>query len=342
MSETRLYCIYCDHRYLPRAQSVIQSLRSFECVDEIWLYCLTPECRRGAEALAMDNVRLFDLADLEMAYPALLQVKAERTILEYYYTCTPFVMDHAMKSCPDADTVTYLDADLWFFGDPERVFDEIGDAPVAIVPHNFPPRLTALEKFGRYNVGWVTFRRSEEGIACLEWWRDRCLEWCFGKPEGDRCGDQGYLEKFIQVAPHTKVIRHKGCNTAPWNIENYVIANQDGHIFVDDDPLIFFHFHGVQRGLGVFYFSGHRRYGAPQTLFVRNHLYRPYIVSLNSNENALRRILPHFDSKRVRLRGNTIMGVDVKNLSRSLMAGVHQILDLAVGRPIFAWQSHIY
>lgn len=342
MSDIRLYCIYCDHRYLPRAQALVQSLRAFGCHDEVWLYCLTPECHRGAEALAMDNVRLLDLADLEAAYPALQQVKAERTTLEYYYTCTPLVLDHAMKSRPDVDSVVYLDADLWFFDSPDRVFHVIGDAPVAIIPHNFPPRLQALERFGRFNVGWVSFRRTEEGMHCLEWWRDRCLEWCFGKPEGDRCGDQGYLNKFSEIAPNTRIITHKGCNTAPWNIENYRITERGGRIFVDEDPLLFFHFHGVHRAFGVFYFNGHRRYGAPLSRLMRSRLYRPYVAALDANEWALRKVLPDLDSTGVKLRGKTIFGIDVRNLRRSTVALFYQIADLAAGRPIFAWHSHVY
>jgi hypothetical protein len=238
--------------------------------------------------------------------------------------------------------VVYLDADLWFFDSPDRVFHVIGDAPVAIIPHNFPPRLQALERFGRFNVGWVSFRRTEEGMHCLEWWRDRCLEWCFGKPEGDRCGDQGYLNKFSEIAPNTRIITHKGCNTAPWNIENYRVTERGGRIFVDEDPLLFFHFHGVHRAFGVFYFNGHRRYGAPLSRLMRSRLYRPYVAALDANERALRKILPDLDSTGVKLRGKTILGIDVRNLRRSAVALFYQIADLAAGRPIFAWHSHVY
>jgi hypothetical protein len=235
------------------------------------------------------------------------------------------------------DWVIYLDADLWFFDSPDRVFDEIGDAPVAIIPHNFPPRLKSLERFGRYNVGWVSFRATEEGKRCLEWWRDRCLEWCFGKPEGERCGDQGYLNKFSEIAPNTRVIMHKGCNTAPWNIENYRISERNERIFVDDDALIFFHFHGVHRALGFFYFNSHRRYGAPQSRLVRRRLYRPYVASLDANEWALRAVLPDLESTGVKLRGKAILGVDVKNIRRSVLSRLYQVMDIAAGRPIFVW-----
>jgi hypothetical protein len=48
---------------------------------------------------------------------------------------------------------------------------------------------------------------------------------------------------------------------------------------VDDEPLVFFHFHGMKRRLGLFQIQ-HREYGAPVTWLMRNRLYRPYIAKL--------------------------------------------------------------
>ena len=43
---------------------------------------------------------------------------------------------------------------------------------------------------------------------------------------------------------NVKIIKNKGANLATWNIENYKIAKNEEGILVDDDPLVFFHFHG--------------------------------------------------------------------------------------------------
>lgn len=339
MSGTRVYCIYCDHRYLPRAMTLIASLRHHGCGDPVWLFALTEECRGAALALDLPGVRVLSLADLETTYPEMLRVKPGRTMLEYYYTCSPMVMDYAMKNMPQADSVTYLDSDLAFFEDPSCLFDEIGAAPVAIIPHNFPKRLQALERFGRYNVGWVTFKRSAEGIRCLEWWRDSCLEWCFGYQDGERWGDQGYLNRFIEIAPNTKVLTHKGCNTAPWNIENYDVTVRQDKVLIDEDPLIFFHFQGVYKALGSFYFDSHRAYGAPLTGNVRNFIYKPYVTVLHANEERLAQMMPSLDMGRAKLRGKHIFGLDIRNLRRTLIRAVFQLVDLVAGRPI--WQSRV-
>lgn len=334
MSGSRIYCVYSDHRYMPRAATLIQTMRQHGCTDPVWLYALTDEGLAAAQALKLENTRILTRLDLETAYPALARVKADRTTLEYYYTCSPLVLDYAMKQVPEAQSVTYLDSDLAFFDDPQRVFDQIGDAPVAIIPHNFPHRLRALERFGKYNVGLVTFQRSPEGIACLEWWRDACLEWCHGYQEGEKWGDQGYLTQFPIIAPNTKILLHKGCNTAPWNIENYRVHLENGQVFLDEDPLVFFHFQGVHRAMGSYYFDSHRSYRAPLPSIVRNHIYRPYVEMLHDNELRQARLMPFLDMARVKLRGSKLFGIDLKNVRRTVIRTVFQLLDLAAGRAI--------
>ncbi len=80
----------------------------------------------------------------------------------------------------------YLDADLYFFAPPSKVRAEEGQASVGIVPHRYAPEQAHLLQYGRYNVGWVSFKNDATGRACLEWWRERCIEWCFDRVEKGR------------------------------------------------------------------------------------------------------------------------------------------------------------
>ena len=243
----------------------------------------------------------------------------------------------AMTHAPDAEWVTFLDSDLWFFDSPDRVFDAIGEAPVAIVPHRFSPRLKGLEKFGVYNVGWVTFRRNEEGVRCLEGWRTKCIEWCHGWVDGDRYADQRYLDHFCHIAPHTKVLDHKGCNLAPWNIENCSILLRGGTVWVDDHPLLFFHFHGIKRSLRVLFFDNHRYYGAQHTRVIRNDIYRPYVQSFLDAEKLISQSHVNVAASPITPPGGRgILGIDVMQSVRTLRRGAYQLVDLVQGWPIVA------
>ena len=48
------------------------------------------------------------------------------------------------SASPTLEAITYLDADLMFFRDPEPVWSEFGDDSVLIVPHRYAPHLARL------------------------------------------------------------------------------------------------------------------------------------------------------------------------------------------------------
>ena len=176
------------------------------------------------------------MSELEEADPELLGAKANRSIVEYYFTLTPAWMLYLLEQVKTIEMITYLDGDLVFYSDPEVVFEEIGEGSVAIVPHNFFPAVQEKEKCGKYNVGWLSFRKDEAGLSCLRWYRERCLEWCYDIIEEDRYADQKYLDYFADKFENVVIIYNPGVNLAPWNIGNYELQNIDGQIQVNGRP----------------------------------------------------------------------------------------------------------
>jgi len=149
--------------------------------------------------------------------------------------------------------ITYLDADTFFFSDPEHVFNEIGAKSIAIVPHRFPPHRKFMEQNGRFNVSWVSFK-GPIGLTCLQRWADQCREWCFNKYEDGKFGDQKYLDSWPDAYPgEVCEIENMGVGTAPWNLNQYSLTGNDKNIFlcsaaVDDglglvSRLVFYHYH---------------------------------------------------------------------------------------------------
>jgi hypothetical protein len=161
---------------------MIRSLRRFVPDAEIWVLCLSPEAERILVEMAEPGVHPVPLVSVEAGDAALATAKADgRSIVEYYFTLTPSLVLYVCDHADGAEIVTYLDGDLWFVRDPEPIYTEMADAAVLVIPHGFPKVMRYLEKFGRYNVGWVSFRNDARGRACLEWWRERSNEWCSGE-----------------------------------------------------------------------------------------------------------------------------------------------------------------
>jgi hypothetical protein len=239
----RHYCTYFDSNYLPQGLALYHSLEEY--VHEpfiLWVLCFDEQTYRILQEMALPKIHLINQADFEYDDEALLEAKQNRTQVEYYWTCTPSLPLYILKHNPEIDLVVYVDADLYFFSDPAPIFDELDKGSILIVGHRFPPELLFKESSGIYNVGLLCFRRDQSSLKALHWWRARCNEWCYWKEENGRYGDQKYLDDWPTRFEKVIVLQHKGAGLAPWNLAWYTISIQNNLVYVDDVPLIFFHF----------------------------------------------------------------------------------------------------
>ena len=279
------FCTYFDHHYLTRGLALLASLRRHCPSFRLYILCLSDSCYQTLAALTLPEVALIPLADFEQGDQALLAAKSNRSRSEYYFTCTPSLPLYLFRRYPEVELLTYLDSDLFFFQDPAPLFAEINGHSIAIIGHRFPPALRHLERWGKYNVGWVSCRRDEDGLACLRWYRQRCLEWCYDYLDGDRFADQKYLDTMASDFPGVMVLQHRGANLGPWNIDNFRLSGVNGQVRVDSDPLIFFHFQGFKQIYGNFYDVGFWPYRSRLTPLIRRQIFCPYIRELRGLES---------------------------------------------------------
>ena len=286
-SHLQAYCTFFDRNYLVRGLALYLSLRRYCQPFELWVLCLDTSCYTELAKLRLPGVRLVALGELEREDPELSASRATRSLIEYYFTCTPCLPLHILRNCPGIDLITYLDSDLFFFADPSPIFEEIADRSIAVTEHRYPPYPSFLADYcsrtlGIYNVGWLSFRRDANGLACLGWWRERCLEWCHDRIEDGRFADQKYLDEWPARFSNLAVINHKGVNLAPWNLARYEISEAAGRVFVDESPLLVFHFHALKQiDEWTFHPSLDVYNLRPAETVVRN-IYLPYIRALRS------------------------------------------------------------
>ncbi|WP_245425729.1 hypothetical protein [Rhizobium sp. J15] len=224
---------------------MIDSLMRQSSDSHVFVLCLDQQTSDIITLLAIPGVTGISLAEVETE--ELLQAKKTRGVAEYCWTLSPCLPWYLFENYPEIDLLTYLDSDLLFYSPLQPIFDEIGDSSVAIIEHRFAPRLHDREVNGRFCVEWVTFRRDDEGMACLSRWRDQCIEWCYYRLEDGKMGDQKYLDEWPDRYKHCHIIEHPGAGVAPWNYEKHTFGvSAMGAIIVDASPLIFYHFHQFQ------------------------------------------------------------------------------------------------
>lgn len=291
---THAYCTYFDIAYASRGRVLIDSLRNNGDFNPVHVLTLDAETFDEVSSWSDLNVHAVALSELEELFPQLVDVRANRSPMEYVFTLTPWLTLWAIDQVPEGSFVTYLDADMAFFSSTSPIYESLAGASVGIVAHRFTWEQTWRRKFGTYNVAWVSFRNDASGLSCLQWWADQCLAWCRDEVDQRRFADQGYLDRFPEIFAGVSVINLPGADVAPWNLRRHTIRQSiDGRVLVDGEPLIFFHFHGLRVEDNRFHFK-HVPYLARTTHVIRDLVYRPYceaLVAVGTSSSGTPRIM---------------------------------------------------
>lgn len=289
---SRVYCTYFDSGYLSRGLALIASLREHGDESKIVILALDEKVSQFFAQVPHPNVIVIELQKLEEHEPRLLEVKESRTKMEYYFTCTPILIDFVMTVFTAKDEyVVYLDADLYFFDSPDEIFTDLDNGSIGIIEHKYSPRLDIkLQVYGRFNVGLLIFKHDQHGISLLKWYLNSCIDWCGDAPSDGRYADQGYLNQF----PNWKgceILESPGFNLAPWNDANFILTKQDnGKVIVNNDSLVFFHFHGLKKFKNR-YITSELVYGSRISKILRNEIYIPYINELEKQDGLVKTVV---------------------------------------------------
>ncbi|RQO36104.1 glycosyl transferase [Herminiimonas sp. KBW02] len=301
------FCTLFDSNYLTRGLALYQSLKNVGESFTLYAVCFDDLAYEVLCRLELPDLVAVSLGEFETE--ALLAVKKERTSGEYCWTCTPHVIRYVLDTYQLSD-VTYLDADLYFYGKPSLLFDEFqqSNASVLITPHRYTPRYDQSIASGIYCVQFMTFKANEDGLKVLQWWQDRCLEWCFNRVEDGKFGDQKYLDDWPQRFRGVHVLQHIGGGVAPWNVQQYLVNWRPDELCVDNFPVIFYHYHGYKKYADGVHDLGGYKLGKEAV----QYLYKPYVYGLNVAEEQIKNVFPDFD------RGNVKRQISWKTPLRNL------------------------
>lgn len=281
------YCTYFDSRYLTAGLALRASLARHDPGMTLWVLALDDRAADALGRLALPDVRVVRAAELEAADPELARSRRERSFLEHLFTFSPCLPRHLLRSQPALPAITYVDADLWFLHAAAPMHAEWARASVYITPHDQPAYLREREqRFGRFNVGVVGFRNDENGRACLDWWRERCLEWCKDLPEPGRYADQKYLDEWPARFPGVAIAAHPGVNVAPWNWASRRLRVLGEELRAGEAPLIVFHFAQLRR-LGPDTIDTNQAEYGVMPFALRGPLYGRYVEALDAAAREL-------------------------------------------------------
>jgi len=335
------FATYFDSGFLVRGVTCLASLLE-QASEPVALYVLALDDACAAAlpaALPGAKLTVVTMAEFEARHPELVAVRPHRSRIEYYFTLTPLLCADALVATEPGALMTYLDADMFCFADPVPALAEIGAADVFVTEHRFAPRHAHLaDLYGRFNVGFLGFRNTDSGRACVDRWAEKCLEWCAIEPEDGRFGDQKYLDAWPNEVERLAVLDHAGVNAGPWNVERHrYLASRSG-VMVDQQALVIFHFHRL-RVLGPWrYETDYRDYGSlPPVL--RERVYLPYLAALEATRERLGIAPPQSDARAAHAPDHAMLRAMASRLAATARLFTRQRVVFAGGRALSPIQA---
>jgi len=259
---------------------LLDSLNKWASNFTLHIICMDIHTHEYLKNSNKPNIKLYLIEDLEKEINGLKAAKENRNKVEYFFTCSPAVCKYVLLKNPKISSITYLDSDLYFFSSPSIIFDEIGDHSIAIIEHRFHWITKRQIKYGKFNVGWVTFKNDIEGNKCLDDWLRDCLDWCYQKVEEERFGDQKYLDKWPSMYKNLKIVQNIGANVAIWNVKNYKWSLKNNRVYVNNTPLVFYHFANIYQIDNYQFNTNLSRVFMPLQGVIKENVYRVFLKNI--------------------------------------------------------------
>lgn len=326
------FCTLFDSNYMDKGLTLYKSLIQNSKNFKLFIFCFDNQSYRILKDIELKFVEVIHHSKIENE--ELLKIKKQRSKAEYYWTCTPIIIEYVLKKY-DVEHCIYIDSDLYFFNDPQILLKEIieSNANIVITEHRFTASRKdrrLCKRSGKYCVEFNYFDRSDNAANALKWWRERCLEWCYHLYEPDRMGDQKYLEKFPKLFNGVHELQYLGGGVAPWNLNQYELADYNngyirfkvkktGEVFF----LIFFHFQNIK------YLSKNivNVSSGTHSKKIKDAIYRPYLQAIEKSRKELRKYGLVFNVRKI-YSSNKLLAFLQSNILRFKINSISDIYIL--------------
>lgn len=218
-------CTLFDYNYMDRGIALYQSLKKYAADFRLYILCMDQMTYDTLNLLHFNEVVLITEEAVQNYNKVLINLKEQRKRAEYCWTSTPILIKYILDQYKVGDC-TYIDADMMFYGDPQRLLDELysSGASVGIIGHRFPNNIAKKKRekyYGKYCVEFNTFVNDSRGRAVLNDWEMKCINQCTMDIGEKVYGDQKYLEEWEYKYEGIYEYQNLGAGVAPWNICKY-------------------------------------------------------------------------------------------------------------------------
>lgn len=194
------------------------------------------------------NLRVY--REEEIVSKDIISLKDRRKYFSYCWTLKPVFCEFLIKKIKKGGLVTYVDSDILFFDNvtnflEEREYSTFFTFEEHYFPHLDKNKVEHIKKIvGNFNSGFISFRNNVDGRACLNWWKERCIESC--DINSQVFGDQKYLNEMPGLFTGVLYEESVTLNVGPWNVLKRKISVEGGRVKFGNQYLMFYHYVGFR------------------------------------------------------------------------------------------------
>lgn len=249
--QNSVFCMVVSRTRLIQAIACFLSLYKNMENFKVYILCVDEKCYEFLKEINLDKIVLVTIAELNRE--DLLAIKASRKLNQYCWTLKPGFIKHIFTLDDSINRVTYIDSDLFFYQNPNVIFENQPDASVLLSSGEiFLPMYskefnqTMQTLTGNFNSGFISFKKDINGLQCVNWWDKMCVDSCTSNPEDNKFGDQKYLDDMPFLFNNVYEITTQGINIGHWNYLKYKFTVSNDNVMVNNNKLIFYHFSGFR------------------------------------------------------------------------------------------------
>jgi len=182
------------------------------------------------------------------------QILFKYNIIEFSTAVKPFFIEYIFKHHP-VKQLLYFDPDILITNPLNKIQNLLNTYSIVVIPHitspisisdkELPNEITFLQ-CGAYNLGFIGLSKTEETLRFIQWWKERLLHYCLHDVQNGLFVDQKWIDMVPALFDGVFILKEPGYNVAYWNLQEKNFSDRNDKLMVNDMPLYFFHFSGLE------------------------------------------------------------------------------------------------
>ncbi|MBK9282903.1 MAG: hypothetical protein IPM51_01135 [Sphingobacteriaceae bacterium] len=241
----------CSVNYLAYAKTLQQSIL-LHMPQVKFVYIIADKIDKSFSIENFEGVEFIEVEALGIK--ELDQMVKTYNLTEFNTAIKPFAIQYLHQKF-NATKFIYLDPDIIVYKNLQEIWENLDSFDFIVTPHllepivseNFYAHQVGALNTGIFNLGFVALNYNQNSKKLIEWWKHHMINHGHSNSLIGEFYDQKIMNLLPIYSDKVLILKDPGYNVAGWNIHERKISSLDGVYFVNDSPLAFYHFSGLEQ-----------------------------------------------------------------------------------------------